>query len=463
MKPEDSSGLQARLDKKYDTSRPMPDNLNERTWGIPYSGDSSYGLAAALQGVGIPAEVMEETCTEHTYGLAEKNVITQTCEPFRILIGDALAWLEKKSEKHGQDELALFQPTAEGPCRQGQYTQVMRLILDSNGYEGVPIVSPSGKTNYSELDLPPDQRDDLVKLAFKSIFALDILYNALLRIRPYEKKPEVGNTAGELKYKELLGHLCDEIRSGGHGLEDAMYTAAAEMSKVDFDRSRRFPIALVNGEFFMRLHPGANHYISKLLEGSFSRPLETLVASTAEWFLYVNSWNYQDAKQAMSLRHPSSLIDVFKKGINRWYMNKQKDILWMPFEDLLRGREIHDAYDYSKKAEDRGIFHTAIEGESPITVGTTYLFIEGHFRPVGDAAISGICHVGPWQCMHETVATSVSQALIRNARERAGSAADKILPYVDLAFSDAPEPQMMPKLASFVDACYQKRDTLLGR
>ena len=42
-------------------------------------------------------------------------------------------------------------PTAEGPCRFGQYAPYLRHVLDSNGYQAVQILSPTSENSYEGL------------------------------------------------------------------------------------------------------------------------------------------------------------------------------------------------------------------------------------------------------------------------------------------------------------------------
>ena len=443
---------------RYKRMAPVVDNMTERTVGIPYGGEGSYGLAAAFRSAGVNAEVMTPSCDARTYYLADSYVVTQTCEPFRIQVGDALSWVEKKIDEGCRaSAIAVFEPTASGPCRLGQYPYVMRYFLDEAGYEDVALISPSAANDYMDMELPRAETRRVLVLGFNAMYVTDILYNALLRIRPYEETPaDGGRTAGENVYHHAIDQMCKSLEKGGKDLPEVMDAAATEMKRVGFDQSQRYPIALINGEFFMRLHPGANHNISKVLERDFNKPVETMLAPYMEWFHYVNR---SRIRQAL---HEGDWPGVVKGFLKRLYLSHKQSVYWKPFADLLKGREPHNPMHYVDAVEQAAKYHSDIEGESPISIGMTYLFMENHLKPVGDAVISGMCHVGPHQCMQETVATSVSQAMIRQHRATAKNKADRIIPYVDIVFTDEPEPQWRPKLASFIYQCYEKRRLVLG-
>ena len=446
--------------KKYSVHIPSHTaEIHDCTLGIPYSGDASYGLAAAFRSENINAEVMTPSCDQKTYEYADRFVTTQTCEPFRIQTGDILSWLEIKSAQgHPPDKLAVFEPTAGGPCRFGQYAEIIRYFLNDAGYENTRIISPSASNDYMEMQLPLLQTAKVLRLATNALYAFDILYNALLRVRPYEKKQETANdteyTPAENIYQQAIAEICDDIENGGKNLLSIIKKTARNLESLEFDRSQRYPVAIINGEFFMRTHPGANHNIAKVLESEFNRPLETLLAPSMEWFHYVNRSRLAEAW------HEKQWKDFGLGLIKKLYMDYKESRFWEPFSELLEGREPHDPMQYVNALEEVAAYHRDIQGESPISIGMTYLFMNHHFTPKKGAVISGICHIGPHQCMQETVATSVSQALIRQKQAHAESPHDKIIPYVDIVFTDEPEPQWRPKLASFVYQCYTKKDMI---
>ncbi|MBW3011457.1 hypothetical protein KY326_04525, partial [Candidatus Woesearchaeota archaeon] len=133
----------------------------ERVLGIPYMGEGSYAFAAALRNEHIKAEVMP-TWTKESQRWASKLVSTQACKPMHVQVGDIVSFVERKVEMgHQQKELAVFQPSAGGPCRFGQYHVIIRDILEELGHEDVAVVSPSSTTNYNDIDLPKSKINKL--------------------------------------------------------------------------------------------------------------------------------------------------------------------------------------------------------------------------------------------------------------------------------------------------------------
>ena len=102
-------------------------------------------------------------------------------------------------------------------------------------------------------------------------------------------------------------------------------------------------------------------------------------------------------------------------------------------------------------------FHGNIEGESPLSTGIAYYFMNDLIKPTGDAYISGIFHVGPFTCMQEGVATAKIEAMVKELRK---IKPDLVFPIVHAFFGDSPNPNLEAEIAVFKEQCYQKRQML---
>ena len=104
-------------------------------------------------------------------------------EMLKIKIHD----LEKLLQRPDTDptRIALFMPTAEGPCRFGQYAPYLRHILDANGYRNVEILSPTSRNAYDGLG---SLSKPFVRTGWRALLAADLLQKALLIYRPYEAR-----------------------------------------------------------------------------------------------------------------------------------------------------------------------------------------------------------------------------------------------------------------------------------
>jgi hypothetical protein len=74
-------------------------------------------------------------------------------------------------------------PTANGPCRFGQYMHLIRRTLDDLGYDDVPVITITSNDGYSSIG---QYSRDLIRTAWRAVVAQDILMKLLLKTRPYE-------------------------------------------------------------------------------------------------------------------------------------------------------------------------------------------------------------------------------------------------------------------------------------
>ena len=110
--------------------------------------------------------------------------------------------------------------------------------------------------------------------------------------------------------------------------------------------------------------------------------------------------------------------------------------------------------------EARHEFHGNIEGESPLSAGIAYHFMNDLIEPQGDAYISGIFHVGPFTCMQEGVATAKIEAMAKELRNKKP---DLVFPIIHAFFGDSASTNLESEIAVFVEQCYQKREMLKDR
>ncbi|MBM4321398.1 MAG: hypothetical protein FJ125_16020, partial [Deltaproteobacteria bacterium] len=112
---------------------------------------------------------------------------------------------------------ALFMPTAEGPCRFGQYCTLDRIALDRQGWPGVPIVSWNSRDSYDGVDRRARRR------IWTAIVLGDVLFKMRCRVLPYERLPGTTEQLFE-RWIERLGQALAE----GEKLEPLLRRARDE-------------------------------------------------------------------------------------------------------------------------------------------------------------------------------------------------------------------------------------------
>ena len=137
-----------------------------------------YLLAAAIRSIGFDAWVTSDS-DERTLELGGRVTSGDECYPQKITLGDFLRIIEDE----GRDNVAFLMPTANGPCRFGQYLHLIRAKFDELGYDDVPVISITSSDGYSSIG---DYSQDLIRTAWRAVLAQDILMKLLLKTRPYE-------------------------------------------------------------------------------------------------------------------------------------------------------------------------------------------------------------------------------------------------------------------------------------
>lgn len=428
---ESSKTKPTKINKRSDKSK----DIDGRILGIPYMGEDSYVAKATINGLGLSCEVIP-TATKRSREIAKKIVDSNTCKPFSYQVGDHLAWFESLNNE-GLDPntyAALFLPSAQGPCRFGQYVSVLEGIFTSQGYGAVPIISPSSSDGYQIHELPFLKKLQGVTTFIKGSKTRDLLENMLLRFRPYEKTVGDSQTIYETRKQEILKLV--ERNSGLRQLRKVLVDSAEDFNKVPTNSEKRKPLALMNGEIYMRLNEHSNQNSIDLLE---KNGLEVILEPVSGWIDYIMSVTLD---RAMETKHIAQMAFSY---LNKSYVDFVERNLSRPIMQHVGDRIVHGSYSMIKQIEQENIFSSAIQGEAGISIAQGKAFMDGHLD------IDGIFHVGPLGCMQETIATSRLQALFQKKRKE-GTNKEQVIPFMDAVFGEAYS-DLDPQIAIFAENC----------
>jgi predicted nucleotide-binding protein (sugar kinase/HSP70/actin superfamily) len=228
----------------------------------------------------------------------------------------------------------------------------------------------------------------------------------------------------------------------------------------------RYPLVLYIGEIYMRQHdPYTGNVIRKLEE----KQLEMVRDPITDWLLYVNKMNRRNSRRDIKLaikdfnpaRASKEIRKLGKCFLKGKYMSYIHEKIAEPFHEVLAGRHcLPHPMDIIETLEANHQFHGNIEGESPLSTGIAYYFMNDLIKPTGNAYISGIFHVGPFTCMQEGVATAKIEGMARELRKRRP---DLVFPIIHAFFGDSPNPNLDAEIAVFKEQCYQKREMLQSK
>src|SRR5512137_2073201 len=140
----------------------------------------AIAFAAAFRSVGIDAQVCPDS-DPRTLELGGRHTSGEECLPARVTLGNFLKIVEQTG--FVPEKTAFFMPTADGPCRFGQYAPYIKKVLRDIGLEEVMVFSPSSRDGYSGIG---EQVNELMRNALRALVSSDALRKMLHRTRPYE-------------------------------------------------------------------------------------------------------------------------------------------------------------------------------------------------------------------------------------------------------------------------------------
>ncbi len=364
---------------------------------IPWIGPSSQVVAAALQGLGLPAECLPMPDTE-SLRHGRRHTSGKECLPMCLTLGNLLHRLER--ERTTDRRFALLMTTTNGPCREGCYNLLNQITLERLGWAGrVRIWSPAD-TGYFD-DLP----GGLSALIFTAMMASDLLEGALHDVRPVELRPGAAREIYDRSFARLLREI-QAIVTGDLSLPAALWQvatgrlfglrrlladAAAEFARVR--TSRALPTVLVVGEVYVRCDGFANNFIVDQLE---TRGLRARLAPLNEWIEYSDlAARANDPGFHAGARIASAAQQRIQ---NLTYTAVARPLGW-PGRPLVR----------RALAAGGSYLRPDLEGEAVLTIGGS---VEDWRRGEIDAVLS----VGPLECMPNKIA----EAQLFHAAEREG-------------------------------------------
>jgi predicted nucleotide-binding protein (sugar kinase/HSP70/actin superfamily) len=355
---------------------------------------SARAFASAFRAIGLEAEPTPPS-DHRTSELGARFTSGDECYPAKVTVGDFMKLLESAPDP---SRIALFMPTAEGPCRFGQYAPYLRHVLDANGYRDVEILSPTSQNAYAGLGT---LAKPFVRTGWRALVAADVLQKALLIHRPYE--PVRGDA--EMIYEECLNDLCRTLESTPvepgvqlAALSGAMVRCRDRFRKLGARRDGNRPLIGIVGEIFCRLNTFSNENLVRQLE---EYGAEAWLSDIVEWIWYTESERFRKLKLAGRFWTREALGAWVRDRVQK----RDEHILAKPFHEDFAGREEPDVYEILECARPylprEGAF-----GEMVLNVGkAVYLAKKG---------AAGIIDISPFTCMNGIVCEAIYPQVSRD-------------------------------------------------
>jgi predicted nucleotide-binding protein (sugar kinase/HSP70/actin superfamily) len=290
---------------------------------------SSEAFAAVFRWLGIDAQPTPPS-NERTCELGAKYTSGDECYPAKVTVGDFLRVIETPGFRPGR--AAFFMPTAEGPCRFGQYAPFLKKVLRQAGYGDVHVLSPSSQNGYADLG---DITNAFLRAGWRALVAADSLHRMLLKTRPYETSP--GTT--DRVFQMSLRDLCETLETSCAEM-DCQLLALVESAIRSRERFRRIPVRYdpgtpligVVGEIFCRLNTFSNEDLIRKLE---SYGAECSLSHLTEWVAYTNT----EQERKLRLRGRVISLDMLKARLRSYIQQSDEHALMAPFYEDFVGYE----------------------------------------------------------------------------------------------------------------------------
>jgi predicted nucleotide-binding protein (sugar kinase/HSP70/actin superfamily) len=364
-------------------------SIKGRTLYVPQmSHGGSMAFAAAFRSAGINARISPDG-DARTLELGRRYTSGEECLPAQVTLGNFLKVTEQPDFE--ASKTAFFMPTADGPCRFGQYSPYIKKVLREIDLDDVMVVSPTSRDGYDGMG---ENVNELMRNALRGLICADVLRKMTHRTRPYESSRGDTDKVHEEslerveKVLEVVGTPAGERMKR---LVEAMTVSREEFRKIPAKYSRRRPLIGVVGEIFCRMTPFTNDFLIRKLE-EFGA--ECALAHIVEWVWYTN------AEQQKRLRQSGQRFSVNMLGakIKNWIQQKDEHAIYAPFHDDLKGYEepeIHKILEYSQPY----LPHQGALGEMTLSVGKAVF----HYHQGCD----GVVDISPFTCMNGIVTEAI--------------------------------------------------------
>lgn len=349
---------------------------------------SGRAFVAGFRALGVDADITSPS-DGRTREIGSRFTSGDECYPAKVTVGDFLKVLERPDVDPAKT--VFFMPTADGPCRFGQYATYLTRILESAGYAGVQVLSPTSQDAYSGLG---DLARPFVRTGWRMLVSADILQKMMLKYRPREVHQ--GDTGRA--YEESLDDLCRTAEQAPihppeqlRALHDSMVRARDRFRQVQVAEDSAIPQIGVVGEIFCRLHTFSNEDLVRRLE---EYGAEARLSDITEWIWYTISEQFRKLR----LRGRAVSLEMAGAWIRKKVQHKDEQVLLEPFAKDFRGYEeppVDELLELARPYLPRdGAF-----GEMVLSIGkAVYLARHG---------ADGIIDISPFTCMNGIICEAI--------------------------------------------------------
>jgi predicted nucleotide-binding protein (sugar kinase/HSP70/actin superfamily) len=361
----------------------------------PMAYGSARAFVAGFRSLGVEAAITPPA-DARTHELGARYTSGDECYPAKVTVGDFMKVLERPGTDPART--VFFMPTADGPCRFGQYAHFLRRLLDANGYAAADVLSPTSKNAYGGLG---SLARPFVRTSWRMLVAADILQKLLLQHRPYERRP--GTT--DATFEECLDDICSAVEHGStspaaqlRALREALARSRLRFAGLDTIPDPSRPLIGVVGEIFCRLNTFSNEDALRRLEQAGA---EVWLAGITEWVWYTVSEQYRKLR----LHHRMVSLEAASTWVRERVQHHDEQVLLEPFRSEFRGYEEPGVEEVIQAARPYLPVDGAL-GEMVLNVGRAIRLADG--------GVDGIIDISPFTCMNGIVCEAIYPRVSRD-------------------------------------------------
>jgi len=404
-----------------------------KVW-LPYASEGVRVIAAVLRAYGIDADVLPRS-PDPAMHRARSVISEDVCLPALMTTEDILYRTEQPDFDPQRE--AFFQGTSDGPCRYSMYHILQRRILDKLGLKTVDIAT-----------LGADNKDGglgthFILAVWDGLVAHDLVQRMLHRTRPYELQPGESDAL----YAYFVRAICDmmpehrqRLQEGFNRirsllgkrhlepLEDLLHRAQDVFARVP-RRDEPRPLVGVVGEFYVRIHDGANQDVIRRIERNGG---EVWLAPVTEFFAYSNRIGMRFAfERWWDTLNRGHLLDFLTGWLNHRFAIRDEHALSHSVRRMLS--------DYPDIGPDEVIekgshfVHRDFGGEAICSLGKASDFAE--------RGLAGVVAVRPFNCMPGNIVAAFSHELRRRHDN---------IPFLNLDYDGFVDSSRDMKIANFM-------------
>jgi len=376
---------------------------------------NTEATAAACRKIGMNGIALPPA-DDAVLGLGKELTSGKECTPAILTVGSLVNYWRKEFRRKRKDEILLFfMPTANGPCRFGQYNVYIRMLIKMLKMEDVAVFSLTAENGYGGGGVG----------FVVSVWIGGVISSLMSDIRSVLKVAAADREDAMAVFEREWRRIIDAIPRGWFATWRALRRASRELAAVKLSRDPgSVPQVLLAGEIFVR----CDELSCRGIEDMYAE--EGIVLKTAdptEW-VYYTDWQYLNAlageqgypadflgarftrrqvKEALLRRDENCrkfLLGRAKLAFERWTERIIRRILGR--SGLVVTRQ-HDIDHIVRRGA--GFMSPALGGEAIVSVGSASEAMEH----APDENYCGVVFIGPFNCMPNGVAESLVKPYAR--------------------------------------------------